>query len=116
MTPLRGPTGTRSRSSPPPPPSSASSSSPACSTGWTSARAERSTRRLVEHEDLERARRIEHDLAVVPDHLAPGEVLHRGDRGLRNGLLERQPVAAHEVALAVGEQRLLVARQPAFHD
>src|SRR3954451_4173890 len=68
-----------------------------------------------QHEDLERARGVEHDLAVIADHLAPGELLHGARRRRSDRLLEGQPVAAHQVLLARGEQRLLVARQPALH-
>src|SRR3954454_8727243 len=67
-----------------------------------------------QHEDLERPCRVEHDLAVVADHLAARQLLHRA-RGIRpHRLLEGQPVAPHQVLLAHGEQRLLVARQPAL--
>src|SRR3954449_9678102 len=70
-----------------------------------------------QHEDLERPDGVEHDLAVVPDDLAAGQLLDRAGGRLAHDLLEGQAVLAHEVLVARGQERLLVARQAAFeHD
>src|SRR3954469_12238871 len=54
----------------------------------------------IQHEYLECPVRVEHDLAVVADHLAAGELLYCPGRLLANHLLEAQPVAPHHVRLA----------------
>src|SRR4051794_1648035 len=71
-------------------------------------------RRTVEHEDLERTIRVEHDLAVVREDLALGDVLDRRGDGLGHGLLEAQPVLADEALLAGRHQGLLVLREAAL--
>src|ERR687884_593428 len=45
-----------------------------------------------EEEDLERSRRLEHDLAVVVEDPAAGDLLDRADRGRGDGFLEGEPV------------------------
>src|SRR4051794_23108543 len=56
-----------------------------------------SLRLAVQHEYLERAIGVEHDLAVVAEHLAARELLDRARRLLAHHLLEAQPVAADHV-------------------
>src|SRR4051794_31034782 len=68
-----------------------------------------------QQEDLERPHGVEHDLAVVRQHLATRELRHCRHRLASHGLLERQPVAPHDLLLAVGQQRLLVAGEAALH-
>src|SRR3954468_14169427 len=92
---------------------------PASASGQPSYCGQRERRSTLgrQHEDLERPRRVEHDLAVVADHLAAGQLLHGARGGRPHRLLAGQPVAPHQVLLARGEQRLLVARQAALeHD
>src|SRR4051794_36336896 len=68
----------------------------------------------VEHEYLERAMRVEHDLAVVAEHLTPRELFDRAVHLVGDDLLEPQPVRADHVGLARLEQRHLVLREAAL--
>src|SRR4051812_4676397 len=71
-----------------------------------------SLRLAIQYEYLESAVGVEHDLAVVADHLAAGELLHRARRLLADDLLEAQPVAAHHGRLAGIQERQFILRQP----
>src|SRR3954469_14891052 len=71
-------------------------------------------RLAIEHEDLEGAVRVEHDLAVVAPHLPPRQLPDRPGRLLAHDLLEAKPVAAHHVGLARVEQCELVLCEPAL--
>src|SRR3954452_8495876 len=85
--------------------------------GTAGAHAKGSLRLPVEHEDLEGAVRVEHDLRGVGQHLAAGQPLDRLVRRVLHDLLEAQPVLAHEVLLARGQERLLVPGQASLeHD
>src|SRR3954467_4531400 len=76
-----------------------------------------SLRLAIQHEYLERAIRVEHDLAVVADHLPAGELLDRARRLLAHHLLEAKPVAAHHVGFAgVEERQLVLGQAPLEHD
>src|SRR3954462_9936165 len=82
--------------------------------GTAAAHAKGSLRLPVEHEDLEGAVRVEHDLRVVGQHLAAREPPDHLVARLRDGLLEAQAVLAHEPLLARRQQGLLVLREAAL--
>ena len=72
--------------------------------------------RGVEHEDLEAARRLEHDLAVVGDHRPAREPLHLAHERRGHHVLEAHPHLAHELAGAAVVQRHLGRGQDVFED
>jgi hypothetical protein len=70
----------------------------------------------VEDEDLEAARGLEHDLAVVRDDGAAREALHLADEGRGHDVLEAHPHLPHELAGSAVAQRHLGGGQDVLED